>query len=176
VRLVVTVRRFRCHNRACWRRTFAEAFGERLPTRAQRTAGATNLLLRFALAAGGEAGARLARVSGLPVSPDTLLRLLRATAMAAIPRPRVLGIDDLALRRGRTYATLFVDLETHQPIDRQLGREAGVVADWLRAHPGVKVVARDRSEWRVEITTVTATVPETAPALEQAPLSPWKQR
>lgn len=146
VRLIVSVRRFRCGNLGCRRRTFAEDFGAALPSRAQRTTAATDLLLGFAHAAGGEAGARLAQASGLPISPDTLLRLLRATAAADVPTPRVLGIDDLALRRGRTYATLFVDLETHRPIDLQVGREAEVVAAWLRAHPGVAIVARDRSE------------------------------
>jgi transposase len=37
-----------------------------------------------------------------------------------------------------------VDLETHLPIARREGREAEVVAEWLRHHPGVEVIARDR--------------------------------
>jgi len=108
VRLVLTVRRFRCRAPACSRETFAEDFGPGLPRCARRTAQASTLLLRLAWTAGGEAGARLAHAAGLPTSPDTLLRLLRRTASLATETPRVLGVDDFALRRGGRSATQFV--------------------------------------------------------------------
>src|SRR5687768_5267955 len=59
---------------------------------------------------------------------------------------RVLGVDDLALRRGCAYATILVNLETHAPIDLVRGRDAAVLADWLQAHPGAQIIVRDRSE------------------------------
>lgn len=145
VRLVVTVRRFACPNAACQRRTFAEDLGQAVPRRAQRTSDATALLVRFARAAGGEAGARLAVAVGVPTSPDTLLRLLRRAGVEPASTPRVLGVDDLALRKGRTYATLLVDMETRRAIDMLVGRDAKALAAWLRDHPGVEIIVRDRA-------------------------------
>ncbi|MCL5962399.1 MAG: ISL3 family transposase [Chloroflexi bacterium] len=145
VRLVLTVRRFRCPNSACERITFAEDCGPNLPRYARRTLEANDHLLEIAQAAGGEAGARIADGEGLRVSPDTLLRILRNSPLPEVPTPRVLGIDDFALRRRQKYGTIFLDLESRRPVDMVEGREADVVTNWLKAHPGVEVIARDRS-------------------------------
>ena len=144
-RLILTVRRFRCTNDSCSRRTFAEDFGEALPRYARRTRDATELLVEMALKAGGEEGARLAAAVGLPASPDTLLRLVRGLDLPAFSTPRVLGVDDLALRRRYSYATLLVDLETHRPVDLVWGRDAETLEGWLKEHPGAEVISRDRS-------------------------------
>ena len=76
----------------------------------------------------------------------TLLRVLRQTPSLAPPEPRVVGIDDWAFKKGLRYGTLVVDLERHCPIELLPDRQADTVTQWLKRHPSIAIITRDRSQ------------------------------
>jgi hypothetical protein len=97
----------------------------------------TGVLEAVALALGGRSGARLPGRLATGVSRMTLLRLIRALPGPVLSRaPRVPGAGEFALRRGRRYGTLLVDIETRRPAGILDDRSAGSSATWLQAHPG----------------------------------------
>jgi transposase len=80
----------------------------------------------------------------LPVSKDTLLRVVRRHAPRDHERLRVIGIDDWAWRRGHRYGSIICDLERRRVVDLLPDREPATVEAWLAHHPEICVIARDR--------------------------------
>jgi transposase len=145
VRLYLSVRRFFCQNLACVRKTFVEQVPSFLLRYARRTNRMTQRLIEIALSSCGEGGARLSKQERMLTSGDTLLRVLRKLGCPQYPTPEALGIDDWAWRKGIRYGTILVDLVRHVVVDLLPDREADTVVAWLKAHHGVKIIARDRA-------------------------------
>lgn len=144
IRLHWRVRRFFCDNPNCPKVTFSEQIPS-ISRYARKTKRLISQLREIAFSAGGEPGARLAAFLKIPTSPDTLLRLMDGSPEEIRETPQYLGVDDWAMRKRYSYGTILVDLETHKPVDLLPERSAEALANWLKAHPGVKVISRDRS-------------------------------
>ena len=146
VQVALRVRRFCCHNAVCARRTFAECLPALIAPHARRTRRLAAAQSAVAVALGGEAGARLLPRLAMPTSADTLLRLVRQQPLPATSTPTALGVDDWSFKRGSTYGTILVDLETRHVVDLLPDRRAETLAAWLRPRRRrIKVIARDRS-------------------------------
>ncbi|MFD4716604.1 hypothetical protein ACFWN5_44140 [Streptomyces sp. NPDC058430] len=88
-----------------------------------------HILERVGLALAGRAGARLANQLGLDAGRMTMLRRVMALPDPQFSTPRVLGVDDFAIRRGQTYSTVLSCGESHHVVDVLPTREAGPLAD-----------------------------------------------
>ena len=149
VQVVVRIRRLVCPTSGC-RQTFREQVPgvlERYQRRTSRLAGQAGAVVRELA---GRAGARALSALAMRVSRHTALRILVRLPLPPPRVPRVLGVDDFALRKRHRYATILIDAETRERIDVLPGRGADALEDWLREHPGVEVACRDGSSTYAE--------------------------
>lgn len=145
VELTIVARRFWCDAVLCGRRIFCEQFGDGVLARySRRTQRLETIVHHLGLALGGRPAAAFANRLMMPVSSDTLLRVVRRRIADQNDELTVIGIDDFALRRGQTYGTIVCDLERRRPVTLLLDRALDTSRSWLAEHQSISIVARDR--------------------------------
>jgi transposase len=143
--LLLTVRKFVCSTPTCPRKIFTERLPGLVQPYGRMTSRLSALVPVLGLGTGGQLGMRLAQRLGIATSPSSLLRILMQVRASRIPTVRVLGVDDWSWKKRRRYGTILVDLERHTIIDLLQDRERSTFAAWLREHPTVQGISRDRA-------------------------------
>jgi transposase len=139
------LRRWRCTYRQCRRQTFTDRVPAIASPYARRTRRVAEIVGLLGHSTGGRPGERLIRRLGMPISDDTILRQLKRNAARADDAPaRIVGIDDWSWRKSWRYGTIIVDLERRKVVDILDDRSVVSVAQWLKRHPSIEIVSRDR--------------------------------
>lgn len=140
----IDVKEFECCNENCSMKTFTEY----LPF-AGRNQVMTYYLQYYIVILGiymsSSATSLILSLIGVKVSADTIDNLLRKIKIIDDPNVERIGIDDVSLRKGISYATAIYNLDNHQIIALLEGREKEDIIPWLKEHPNIKFVARDRA-------------------------------
>lgn len=144
--LALTLRKFVCNTPSCPRRIFTEWLLELVQSYARMTSRLIVLVQALGLGAGGQLGTRLADRSAIAITPSTLLRHLMRLPPPVARAVRVLGVDDWSWKKRHRYGTLLVDLERHKIVEVLADRESATLEQWLRGHPEVEIVSRDRGK------------------------------
>ena len=140
----IEVREFKCKNKNCLIKTFSEE----LPFAAKnqvRTYALTEFIIMHAIYMSSNCTSLILSLLGVNVSADTVDNILKNVKIQDNPDVEMIGIDDVSIRKGLSYATAIYDLETHHLIALLQGREKDDIIPWLKAHPKIIVVARDRA-------------------------------
>ena len=138
------VRKFSCDHPECRRRIFTERLPQVTSPHGRFTFGLRQFLGQLGREHGGASGANSAALSGIRVTQRSILRFMYTLPLAPISAPRIIGLDDWAWKRGQRYGAVVVDLERNKPIALLAERSQPTVVRWLRDHPSIQMVARDR--------------------------------
>lgn len=144
------VKRFFCRNQACPKRTFAERFPDFVACYARQTLRVVEKQHRIGVNVAARIAEQLLGCEQVGISDTTINRQIRSLPEAETHPVRILGVDDWAKRKGQRYGTLLADLERGETVDVLPDRTADTLTEWLKAHPGIEIVSRDRSQTYAE--------------------------
>lgn len=158
--ILLKTRKFKCQNLQCDRKVFSEQTPYILRY-SRRTKRVSKILDSLSIESTGKLGSMLSGQLLISVSNSTITRMAHGQQLPPIIQPKVLGVDDFAYRKGISYGTVLIDMETSRPIDILPSRQGKELKKWLSKYPDVKIVTRDRAS------SYSSAINEVCPDAEQ---------
>jgi hypothetical protein len=94
----------------------------------------------------GADAAQIASAFGVPTTAKTIIRRVLQLPLPSEGSVHKVGIDEWAWKKGHRYGTILVDLEKRRVVQLLADREAETSKAWLRKHPEIDLVSRDRGK------------------------------
>ena len=142
--LHTNVYKYECNNSDCNCKVFMEDLPFAKASQV-RTDSLNSLILGVSMFLSNEGASKVLSLLGVQISNDSIQRLYDRIEFVDNPDVETVGIDDVAIRKGQTYATAIYDLKDHHLIALLNGRDADSLKEWLKGHKKIRLVARDRA-------------------------------
>jgi len=136
--------KYDCCTKDCVQKVFMESLPFAYPSQV-RSIELNNLILAVSLFLSNEGASNVLQLIGIKVSDDAIKRLYDTIKIQDAPEIEAVGIDDVAIRKGQSYATAIYDLKEHNLIALLKGRDADTLKEWLTHHKKITLVTRDRA-------------------------------
>ena len=161
VKIDLFIRKFYCKNSSCQKIIFSEQPGNEVTSYSRMTSRTRQRLQEILIETSARKGALISKTILSPISASTGLRLIYAMPANNQSNIKNLGIDDWAYRKGISYGTILVNMDTRKAVDILKGRDGVLLKDWLINHPEIENISRDRAS------TFSAAVNEVLPYANQ---------
>ena len=136
--------KYDCTNPNCNRKVIMQSLPFVSPSQ-RRTDELNCLILAVSMFLSNEGASKVLKLLGVTVSNDSIKRLTDKIIIEDNKDVEAIGIDDVAIRKGQTYATAIYDMEDHHLIALLDGRDKETVKSWLQNHKKIKIATRDRA-------------------------------
>ena len=142
--LHANVYKYDCENPDCECKVFMEDLPFAKASQV-RTDALNTLVLAVSMFLSNEGASKVLSLLGIQISNDTIQRLYDRIEFIDDPDVEEIGVDDVAIRKGQTYATAIYGLKDHHLIALLDGRDGAPLKEWLKPHKKVRLAARDRA-------------------------------
>lgn len=139
-------RKFRCANKKCNCKVFCEQIEGFCQRYKRMTIDMRTWITKILSKVSSNGGAKILNTIGFNISSSTCLRVLKSVEYSIdYASIKHIGIDDFAFRKGCTYGTIVVDLDTHNVLEIIPSKDSSKVEAALKKYTNVTIVTRDRA-------------------------------